>query len=107
MDKINLRFIDPDGTERLVEVTEGGSVMRAGVDAGIPGIFGNCGGHLSCGTCHGYIDATWLAKLPVQGEHELTMLDGVLDVTAESRLTCQIVVTRALDGMTIRIPPYV
>jgi len=102
---ITLRFVQADGSEREVQVKEGVSVMKAAVDAGVKGIIGDCGGNLSCATCHGYIAPEWRSKLPQPREFELQMLECALDVTDDSRLTCQVLASPELDGLVIRVPP--
>lgn len=103
---VKLRFVSPDGAEREIDAPEGVSVMKAATDAGIEGIIGDCGGNLSCATCHGYIAPEWRARLTDPSSLELEMLDCALDVTEDSRLTCQIVTSPELDGLTVGIPPY-
>ena len=70
----------------------------------MPGIIGDCGGNCSCATCHGYVDPAWIAKLPPRSENEVVMLDGVMHLEDNSRLTCQIKLTPALDGIVVRLP---
>ena len=71
---------------------------------GVPGIDGDCGGICACATCHVYVDPAWLDKLPPKQEMEETMLDFAQDVRPNSRLSCQITVTPALDGLVVRTP---
>jgi len=97
-------FIEHDGTEHTVEANEGISVMRAAIDNSVPGIVGDCGGCCSCATCHGYIDPAWLAKVPAPSAEELSMLEGALHVLDNSRLTCQIPMSKELDGIVVRLP---
>jgi len=101
---ITMTFIAPDGSRRDIQVADRVSAMKAATDAGVEGIVGDCGGNLSCATCHGYIDADWRARLPDPSEMETAMLDCALDVTEDSRLTCQILASPELDGIVIRIP---
>jgi 2Fe-2S ferredoxin len=70
----------------------------------VPGIVGDCGGCCSCATCHGYVDNTWIAKLPPKTDGESMMLEGALAVQDNSRLTCQISVQSELDGLVVRLP---
>jgi len=102
---VQLKFISADGQERDLQVPAGRSVMQVAVDNGIEGIVGDCGGNLSCATCHAHIPAEWRARLAPPTPEEIMMLDCALDVTEDSRLTCQIAVTEAVDGLVIRIPP--
>lgn len=99
-----IRFIQHDGTEQVVEGEAGKSVMQTARDNMVPGIIGDCGGNCSCATCHGYVDPAWIHKLPPRSEGELVMLDGVMHLEDNSRLTCQIKLTPELDGIVIRLP---
>jgi 2Fe-2S ferredoxin len=99
-----IRFILHNGAERLVEGEVGSSVMQTAVDNMVPGIIGDCGGNCSCATCHGYVDPDWLGKLAPKSESEIAMLDGAVRVEDNSRLTCQIQLTEALDGIIVRLP---
>ena len=99
-----IRFIQHDGTENVVEGEAGKSVMQTARDHMVPGIIGDCGGNCSCATCHGYVDPAWINKLPPRSENELVMLDGVMHLEDNSRLTCQIKLTPELDGIIIRLP---
>ncbi len=97
-------FHHPGGRQSEVSVAAGQSLMRAAVDAGIAEIIAECGGACACGTCHCYVDAAWAAKLPVPAEGEAMMLECVTDPEARSRLSCQITLTEALDGLVIHLP---
>ena len=99
-----IRFIQHDGTEQIVEGEAGQSIMQTARDNMVPGIIGDCGGNCSCATCHGYVDPAWLKKLPPRSENEVVMLDGVMHLEDNSRLTCQIKVTPELDGIIVRLP---
>jgi 2Fe-2S ferredoxin len=99
-----VRFILHDGTERLIEGELGSSVMQTAVDNLVLGIIGDCGGNCSCATCHGYVDPAWLDKLTPMTEEETIMLDGVMHVKENSRLTCQIKLKQELDGLIVRLP---
>lgn len=101
---IRLRFIQHDGSEQLVEGQEGDSAMETARAHLVPGIIGECGGNCFCGTCHGYIDAGWRAKLPPKTEMEEVVLSGAVNEQEDSRLTCQIKLSPALDGLVIRVP---
>jgi len=99
-------FIQPDGREQVAEATSGQSVMQAAVGAMVPGIVADCGGACTCATCHGYVDDTWIDRVPPPSADELEMIDaGCLDTQPNSRLTCQIKIDDRLDGLVIRIPP--
>ncbi|MBL0918541.1 MAG: 2Fe-2S iron-sulfur cluster binding domain-containing protein [Hydrogenophaga sp.] len=99
-------FIQPDGQQQAVEATAGQSVMQAAMAAAVPGIVADCGGACTCATCHGYVDEQWVARVPAATPDELDMIDaGCLDALPNSRLTCQIRLSDALDGLVIRLPP--
>jgi ferredoxin, 2Fe-2S len=97
-------FIEHNGEKREVQAEAGRSVMQAAVENAVPGIVADCGGSCSCGTCHGFIDPAWLAKIPPAGNAEAAMLEGLLELGPNSRLTCQIPVTAEIDGMVVRLP---
>ena len=99
-----ITFIESDGTEHPVKVDVGTRLMLAALDNMIPAITGDCGGSCACGTCHGYVDEPWLNLLPPPTPDELSMLDGVIDRQANSRLTCQLTARDDLDGLIIRLP---
>jgi ferredoxin, 2Fe-2S len=99
-----ITFVEYNGAEHRVEVAVGRSVMQAAVDNFVPGIVADCGGNCSCGTCHGFVDDKWLPKIPAVKPDEASMLEGLLEIRSNSRLTCQIGVTSDLDGMVVRLP---
>ncbi|GAN76081.1 2Fe-2S iron-sulfur cluster-binding protein [Acidisphaera rubrifaciens] len=97
-------YIEHDGTPHAIDVPVGLSVMRGAVDNNVPGIDADCGGECACATCHVYVDEAWLAKLPPQGEQETSMLGFAATAQPNSRLSCQIEMTAALDGLVVRMP---
>ena len=102
-----ITYIEHNGTEHTVEVPVGKSVMQGAVEHNVPGIDADCGGECACATCHVYVDAAWLDRigLPVPGSQEASMLlEGSAHRQANSRLSCQIPVTDALDGLVVRMP---
>ena len=82
------------------------SVMRGAIDNNIPGIDADCGGECACATCHVYVDPGWLAQIgtPVPGSQEASMLSFAALAEPNSRLSCQITVSEALDGLIVRLP---
>lgn len=103
---IRIEFIAADGLRRSVEATAGKSVMWAAVSSGIEGIAADCGGTMSCATCHVKVAPEWAARLPPPGADE----DAMLEMTAApreagSRLSCQLVVTPELHGLVLHLPP--
>ncbi|KAE9412613.1 hypothetical protein Angca_004615, partial [Angiostrongylus cantonensis] len=100
-----IRYILPDGAMREVDVRSGQSVMEGARQSNIPGIIASCGGGCACATCHVYVNAAWVDRLPKPDDMEDEMLNFAFERdTARSRLTCQIYVTDELDGLTIEIP---
>jgi 2Fe-2S ferredoxin len=99
-----IKYIEHSGKEHEVEVPEGWSVMEGAVKNLIPGIDADCGGACACATCHVFVEEPWLSKLPVKEDMEETMLDFAPEVEANSRLSCQIKVTAALNGLVVRMP---
>jgi 2Fe-2S ferredoxin len=98
-------FVAIDGSRRTITATAGDSVMATAVKNGVPGIVGECGGNRSCATCHVYVDEDFLALVGAPNDLEDDMLDlAVSDRRATSRLSCQITVTEALDGLTVETP---
>ena len=101
-----ISFIQPDGRQQTAQATPGQSVMQAAIGAMVPGIIADCGGACSCATCHGYVEESWVARVPPASPEEVEMIDaGCLHALPNSRLTCQIKVTPDLDGLVIHIPP--
>jgi ferredoxin, 2Fe-2S len=99
-----ITYIEHDGTEHEVEVPVGLSVMRGAVDNNIPGIDADCGGACACATCHVYVDEAWRDKTGEPSAMEESMLDFAENVQPNSRLSCQIRVSDALDGLVVRMP---
>jgi 2Fe-2S ferredoxin len=93
---------DMEGKEHELEATEEWTLMEIIREGGVP-ILAQCGGSCACATCHVYVDPAWKSKLPEPGEEEIGMLDGAFDVTSDSRLACQIVFTKDLDGLRVRL----
>ena len=89
---------------RAISGACGQSLMRAAAAAGIDGIAADCGGVLSCATCHVVVAPEWAARLLAPGADE----DAMLEMTAtprepNSRLSCQIVLAPELDGLVVRV----
>ena len=99
-------YIEFDGSEHQVEVPEGVSVMEGACKNGVSGIRAECGGALTCATCHVYVDPAWVEKTGQRGEMEEELLDFAFDVRPESRLSCQIRMTPELDGLLVRLPEH-
>jgi 2Fe-2S ferredoxin len=100
----HITFIQPDGTEQVVPAEAGMTVMETAKKHLVPGIEAECGGACACATCHVYVDEAWREKTGEPSEMEEDMLDFAFDVRPSSRLSCQIKVTEALDGLVVRVP---
>lgn len=100
-----ITYIEHNGTEHVVEVANGLTVMEGARDNGIPGIEADCGGACACSTCHVYVAEAWFPKLPAIDPMEEDMLEFAYEPNpARSRLTCQIKVSDALDGLIVQMP---
>jgi 2Fe-2S ferredoxin len=97
-------YIAFNGETTVVDVANGQSVMQGAVANRIAGITGECGGAMACGTCHVYVDRNWLDKVGSRSDDEEAMLGFALDVADNSRLSCQIKLSDALDGLIVRTP---
>lgn len=101
-----IKFIEHDGTEVVVEVEAGISVMNAAIDNMVSGIDADCGGECSCATCHVVVDDDWINVVGKPGEQEESMLDLNPDREENSRLSCQIPVTDEIDGLVVKLPEF-
>jgi 2Fe-2S ferredoxin len=102
-----VRIRDRDGSEREIDAPEGLPLMEALRDAST-GIEGTCGGAMSCGTCHVYVDPSWAERLPPCSEDETMMLEAIGDfvpLRPSSRLSCQVRLSEALSGIAVEIAP--
>ena len=99
-----ITFIEHDGTEHAIDVKTGLTVMEGAVKNNIPGIDADCGGACACATCHVYVHEDWLAKTGERSAMEESMLDFAEGVQDNSRLSCQIKVSDALDGLVVTMP---
>ena len=98
-------YVAVDGSRATVDATDGDSVMATAVRNGVPGIVGECGGNMSCATCHVYVAAEFADRVGEPGDLEDAMLDlGVADRRDESRLSCQIAMSDELDGLVVHTP---
>ena len=99
-------FTDPTGTDHTLEGGVGVSLMDLAVKNGVPGIVAECGGFMNCASCHVYVEEPWLAAVGGPSDDEVEMLDGAMsDMTAASRLSCQVLLSDSLDGVHVTIAP--
>ncbi|MDR5804845.1 2Fe-2S iron-sulfur cluster-binding protein [Caballeronia sp. LZ001] len=99
-----LTIIEYSGREHRLSCSPGETVMQVAVANGVSGILGDCGGSCACATCHAYVDPVWLDRVPAPDASERDMLECAVDSDESSRLTCQIAMTDALDGLIVRLP---
>ena len=99
-----ITYIEHDGTEHIVDVTNGDSLMEGAVSNSIPGIDAVCGGICCCGTCSCYIDEAVNKGVPDAEGQELDTLGEELHRKENSRLSCQIMVSDTMDGLRVQLP---
>ena len=106
---IRLNCTDPEGVNHELAATEGASVMEVVTRSGVEGIVAECGGFMSCATCHVYVDPEWIDVVETaeakDDDTEAELLEGTMaERRPESRLSCQIKITTDLDGLHVTIP---
>lgn len=95
----------PDGRSFTADVPAGHNLMEAAVAAGVPHVIGECGGNLSCATCHVQVAPEWQARAGHPDDFEDSMLDATdAPRTPASRLSCQIRMRPELDGIVLNVP---
>jgi len=98
-----MTFIAPDGSRKEVDAAEGLSVLEIAHRNKIE-LEGACEGSLACSTCHIVVAKEWYDKLAAASEDEEDMLDLAFGLTATSRLGCQIIMSKELDGLIVTLP---
>ncbi len=98
-------FVHPNGRRETHQAAVGATVMDCAVDNGVPGIRAQCGGGCTCSTCHGVVAEDWFERVGAPVGDESDILAFVPGRQSTSRLTCQIVLRDALDGLVVRVPP--
>ena len=99
-----ITFIEQNGTARTVDGETGSTVMETAIRNAVPGIEAECGGACACATCHIYVGDEWLPTVGQPAPMEEDMLDFAFDVRPNSRLSCQIKITDAMDGLSVTTP---
>ncbi len=103
-----ITFLRPDGSAQTITVDDNISIMQAATENKIPGIEGACGGSMACATCHVYVHPGWKTRVEgqdnEQSDEEVDILDTAWDIRDESRLGCQVKLTKALDGLVVALP---
>ena len=101
----SVTYVSPSGLSQQIDVPAGMSVMQAALNHRVEGILGECGGSCMCATCHVYVEASFLSRIPPVNENEKFMLSIAAEGPGEnSRLSCQIKMTEELDGIIVRLP---
>jgi ferredoxin, 2Fe-2S len=101
---VKIHVVDRDGAEHALDAVEGWRVMEIIREHGLP-IKAECGGACACATCHVYVDAAWAGRLAGKTDEEEEMLDEAFDLREGSRLSCQIIMDEALDGLRVTLAP--
>ena len=101
-----ITYVAQDGTQQTLDIAVGENVMHGALYNGVEGIVGECGGALACATCHCYIDPAWSERVggPSSDAEREMLGSAVAEVRPESRLSCQIMVSEALDGLVVHMP---
>ena len=97
-------YIEHNGKSHVVDVPNELSIMEGAVQNNIPGIDADCGGSMACATCHVYVEDKWLDKVLKAEEAEVDMIDMAIEPKKNSRLSCQIIISDELDGLTVTTP---
>lgn len=102
---VAITFVDAEGTARRIQAAVGQSVMSAAVEHDIPEIVADCGGSLACSTCHVYVESDFADVVGEPADDEDEMLGGTAaERLPASRLSCQLEITDAMDGLVVRTP---
>tara|TARA_R110001583_G_scaffold96582_6_gene240946 strand:+ start:1347 stop:1667 length:321 start_codon:yes stop_codon:yes gene_type:complete len=103
---ITVNYIDHTGVHYKVEASEGETLMSTATNNLVPGIDGDCGGSCACGTCHIIVDKIWANRINDRNSEEISLLQMTPDYEENSRLACQIIVTKDLNGIVVSIPEH-
>lgn len=99
-----ITYLLPDGSERAIDVPCGQSVMDGSVRQNLPGIVAECGGNCSCATCHVLVDSAANALFDEATTEEMELLEFLEGAQATSRLSCQLIVSDACEGIKVTVP---
>ena len=99
-----ITYIEHNGKKHTIDVANGLSIMEGAIQNNIPGIDADCGGAMACATCHVYVKEEWFNNLPQKEQGEEDMLDMAFEPKKNSRLSCQIIVSKELDGIVVDLP---
>lgn len=101
---VSMTFVAPDGSRRVFEGAVGETVMQVGLAHDVAQIVADCGGSMSCATCHVHVAPEWLQVTGAAEGDEVAMLEMAIDPDETSRLSCQIRLTEAMNGLVINLP---
>ena len=99
-----ITYIEHNGKKHTIDVANGLSIMEGAIQNNIPGIDADCGGAMACATCHVYVKEEWFNNLPQKEQGEEDMLDMAFEPKKNSRLSCQILVSKEIDGIVVDLP---
>ena len=99
-----ITYKDHQRTSKTIEVENGLTVMEGAIQNEIPGIDADCGGSMACATCHVYVEENWFNKLPKAEDAEIDMIDMAFEPKRNSRLSCQLIISKDLDGLIVTTP---
>lgn len=97
-------FVRPNGERVPIAAEDGANLMQLAIENNIEEIVADCGGSMSCATCHVYIAEQWREKTPPQSPMEAQMVACAIDPSNDSRLSCQIHISEILDGLVVTLP---
>lgn len=98
-------YVQADGTRVEVDASIGETVMTTAVANQVDGIVGDCGGGMICGTCHVFVEGSWLEVVGQREGLEDELLDGTaVESRSNSRLSCQIILDDSHDGLVVQLP---
>ena len=103
---MKITFVEHSGEQHSVTAGDGQNLMQVALDNGVPGIDADCGGGCACGTCHVIVDPAWREKVAPADDNEEAMLSMSPDPQEGSRLSCQIQMSDALDGLVVQLPEF-
>ncbi|WFU05774.1 2Fe-2S iron-sulfur cluster-binding protein (plasmid) [Rhizobium sp. CB3171] len=101
---LKLTIIAFDGARFELEAEPGSTVMENAIRNSVAGVVAECGGACACATCHVYIDGEWVERVGPANSIEAEMLNFALDVKPASRLSCQLTLSKNLDGLIVSVP---
>jgi len=99
-----VKFVGPDGSACIVDAKVGDVLKDVAKGAKVDGILAECGGNCACATCHVYVDENWIEAAGAPAELEAAMLEFAYEPRKNSRLSCQMRMTEALDGLVLHLP---